>query len=299
MITVKSLKKGFDKTLVLSDLNMKVEKGSIYGLVGPNGSGKTTLIKHLAGVYKEEAGEIRIDGEGVYENIALKQRIGYIQDDFYAFNQYTIENMATFYKGIYHKFNTEKFEKLGEIFNISKKRRIKTLSKGMKKQVAFWLTLSAEPDILILDEPLDGLDPIMRRNVLKLILNEVSKREMTTLVSSHNLRELEDICDSVGFMDKGRIVLEKKLDELRVNIHKVQLAFDHEEELTFSEQLKVVNKERVGKVYNVIIRGDKEKLEKEIKIKKPIIFDLLPLTLEEVFIYELGGEEIEANKFFN
>lgn len=299
MIKVKKVEKYFDDFKALDGLTLHVKKGSIYGLVGPNGSGKTTIINHLVGVYKQDNGEILIDGENPYDNIKVKERIGYIQDDLFYYNQYTINDMKKFYKGQYPKFNDEMFDKLHDLFNIDPKRRIKTLSKGMKKQVAFWLILSCNPDLIILDEPLDGLDPITRRNVLKLLLAEVEERKVTVLVSSHNLRELEDICDTVGFLDKGKLVLEKKLDELTETIHKVQVAYnDENKEIKLEGKLKIKNIESVGKVKQLIIKGTREEVEEAINKTNPILVDFIPLSLEEIFIYELGGEQVEISKFF-
>lgn len=299
MIKVKKVEKYFDDFKALDGLTLHVKKGSIYGLVGPNGSGKTTIINHLVGVYKQDNGEILIDGEKPYDNIKVKERIGYIQDDLFYYNQYTINDMKKFYKGQYPKFNEEMFDKLHDLFNIDPKRRIKTLSKGMKKQVAFWLILSCNPDLIILDEPLDGLDPITRRNVLKLLLAEVEERKVTVLVSSHNLRELEDICDTVGFLDKGKLVLEKKLDELTETIHKVQVAYnDENKEIKLEGKLKIKNIESVGKVKQLIIKGSREEVEEAINKTNPILVDFIPLSLEEIFIYELGGEQVEISKFF-
>lgn len=299
MIKVKKVEKYFDDFKALDGLTLHVKKGSIYGLVGPNGSGKTTIINHLVGVYKQDNGEILIDGEKPYDNIKVKERIGYIQDDLFYYNQYTINDMKKFYKGQYPKFNDEMFDKLHDLFNIDPKRRIKTLSKGMKKQVAFWLILSCNPDLIILDEPLDGLDPITRRNVLKLLLAEVEERKVTVLVSSHNLRELEDICDTVGFLDKGKLVLEKKLDELTETIHKVQVAYnDENKEIKLEGKLKIKNIESVGKVKQLIIKGTREEVEEAINKTNPILVDFIPLSLEEIFIYELGGEQVEISKFF-
>lgn len=299
MIKVKNVCKTFGDIKALDNLNMNVPKGSIYGLVGPNGSGKTTIINHLVGSYKEDSGSIMMNGENVYENNELKNKIGYIQDDLYYFNQYKIIDMAKFYSTIYSKFDFNKFDKMQKIFGIESKRKIKTLSKGMKKQVAFWLILSCNPEVIILDEPLDGLDPIMRRKVLKLLISEVEKREVTVLVSSHNLRELEDVCDTVGFMEKGKMILEKRLDQMQADIHKVQLSLKEGTEIKVSKNIKIKAKEEVGRVIKLIIKGKKEDVINEIEKLNPLFVDLLPLTLEEIFIYELGGDDFETNKFFS
>ena len=190
MIEVKNLKKTFDGFPALDGFDINVKKGTIYGLVGPNGAGKTTIINHLTGVLKQDSGEILIDGENVWENSNLKQLVLSIADDWFFFNGFTIKEMMNFYKSIYKNFNTERYEKLKEVFNMDEKQSLRRLSKGMKKQVAFWLVLSCMPEVLILDEPLDGLDPVMRKQILNFIISDVAEREMTVLVSSHNLREL-------------------------------------------------------------------------------------------------------------
>ena len=225
MIKTKEIVKCFDDFKALDGISVNIKKGSVYGLVGPNGAGKTTLIKTLLGIYKQNQGEIEIDNVKDVNCEDLKQRIIYISDDLYYYPSYTIKDMAKFYKSIYKNWDSETYEKLKSIFNIDEKRKVKKLSKGMQKQVAFWLGLCTKPDIMILDEPVDGLDPVMRRSTMKLVLSEVEARDMTVLISSHNLRELEDVCDYVGIMHKGKIVIEKALDDIKGNIQKIQVAF--------------------------------------------------------------------------
>ena len=289
MIKVKSLVKTFDEFWALDGVNMNVEKGSIYGLVGPNGAGKTTLINHLTGAYKPNGGTIEIDGEPVWENEALKQRVLVINDDWFFFGTFTIKEMASFYRSMYKNFNTERYEKLGELFGIDDKKQIRRLSKGMKKQVAFRIVLSCMPEVLILDEPLDGLDPVMRKQIMNIIISDVAERNMTVVVSSHNLRELEDICDHVGIIHKGKMVIEKSLDEIKGNVLKLQLAFsgDFPEEL--KQELEILHSSVTGSVYTFIVKGAEEEISAKIKAYSPVVFDTVSLTLEEVFIYELGG----------
>ena len=205
MIEVRDAVKKFDGFAALDGASVMVPKGSVYGLVGPNGAGKSTLIRHLTGIYRQDGGTVRVDGEPVWENAALKARIAAIPDDWYYFMQSTVRDMMRFYKGFYPSFSTERYEKLKEVFNIDEKRAIRRLSKGMQKQVAFWLALSCMPDYLILDEPVDGLDPVMRRQVWSLVMGDVAQRGTTVLVSSHNLRELEDVCDHVGSLVMGDV----------------------------------------------------------------------------------------------
>lgn len=287
MIKAKNIVKCFEDVKALDNLSINVKKGSVYGLVGPNGAGKTTLIKTLLGIYKMDSGELEIGGVQDVNNEELKQRVVYISDDLYFYPTYSIKEMAKFYKSIYKNWDDETFEKLKAVFNIDEKRKVKKLSKGMQKQVAFWLGLCVKPDVMILDEPLDGLDPVMRRSTMKLVLSEVEEREMTVLVSSHNLRELEDVCDYVGIMHKGKIVIEKALDDIKGNIHKIQVAFKGGMPEELSSKLDVLKSEVYGSVYNIIVKG--ENAEKIVRSYEPLICDVIPLSLEEVFIYELGG----------
>ncbi len=296
MIEVNNLVKIFDGFLALDNTCMHVKKGSVYGLVGPNGAGKTTVLNHIAGVYRQGSGTVNINGEPVYENTAVKNKIIYINDNMYFPIGYSIKDAAAMYKGLYPEWNEERFKSLSEVFNIDIKRKIKRLSKGMQKQVAFWLGLCTMPEILILDEPVDGLDPVMRRNVWNIILSDVAERETTVLISSHNLRELEDVCDHVGIMHKGKIVIEKSLNDVKGNIHKIQLAFSGEFPDELKNSIDVVNNEMFGSVHMLIARGSLSEIESEISKYSPIIKDVLPLSLEEVFIYELGGLGYELGK---
>jgi len=289
MIKVNSVTKTFDKFKALNSVSLHVEKGSVYGLLGPNGAGKTTLIKHLVGIYTADSGDISIADKAVYENTDIKSKIIYIGDDLYFYPSYTIKDMAKFYKGIYPTWSDERFENLKEIFKIDTSRKVRRLSKGMQKQVAFWLGICTCPEVLILDEPVDGLDPVMRRNVWRVIIQDVAEYGTTVLISSHNLRELEDVCDHVGIMHKGEIVLEKSLDDIKGNIHKIQLAFEGDFPEEIGKQVDILHKESTGRVHMVIVKGDCDDVQRKIAAYNPIICDIIPLTLEEVFIYELGG----------
>jgi ABC-2 type transport system ATP-binding protein len=295
MIKASGVTKTFDGFKALDGLSLNVKKGSVYGLVGPNGAGKTTFIKALMGIYRTDAGEMTLEGEKIYENENAKRRMIYVCDDLFFYPAYTIKQTAKMYKDIYPNWSDELFEKLHEIYKINLNRKVIRLSKGMQKQVAFWLGISAQPDVMILDEPIDGLDPVMRRNTWKLILNEVALRDMTVLISSHNLRELEDVCDHVGIMFDGKMVIEKSLDDVKGNIHKIQIAFSQtdgaaEEKMrSLTENLTLLHETKIGSVANLIVKGDVESVRNTVSQLEPAIFDILPLTLEEVFIYELGG----------
>ncbi len=289
MIKVDNLTKTFDGFKALDSVSLSIEKGSVYGLLGPNGAGKTTLIKHLAGIYSCDSGDITIGGKTVYENTDVKARIIYIGDDLYFYPTYSIDDMAKFYKGIYSTWSDERYQNLKEVFKIDTKRKVRRLSKGMQKQVAFWLGICTCPEVMILDEPVDGLDPVMRRNVWRVVLQDVAEYDTTVLISSHNLRELEDVCDHVGIMHKGQLVLQKSLYDIKGNIHKIQLAFEGELPSALKESKNVLHTESTGRVHMLIVKGDSNKIEEEIKAYNPLICDIIPLTLEEVFIYELGG----------
>ena len=290
MIEVNNVTKKFGDFTALDGLNMHVERGAIYGLVGPNGAGKSTIIRHLSGVYKQDAGEIRIDGQPVYENEKLKQRFTVIPDEIFFFTQANTMDMMKFYKNLYPTFDEALFKKILNCFpEVNPKKMVRTLSKGMQKQVAFMLSIAARPELMILDEPVDGLDPVMRRQIWSLIMSDVAEHGLTVLVSSHNLRELEDVCDHVGIMNHGKILIERSLDELQTSITKIQLAF--EDELpTLPPEIQVLKRVSTGRVHTLIVKGEPRAAEQRIAALNPLLMDVLPLTLEEIFIYELGGE---------
>ena len=288
MIEIIDLYKKFGDFSALNGLSLTVPKGSVYGLVGPNGAGKTTAIKHLAGVYRQDSGEVLLDGEPVFENPRAKAKIAYIPDEVYYFPQAGIRDMAAFYKGVYPSFSEERYRRLGEAFDLDDKAPIKRFSRGMQKQAAFRLAMSLQPEVLVLDEPVDGLDPVMRRQIWTLLLADVAERGMTVLVSSHNLRELEDVCDHVGIIHGGKTLVERSLSELQDNMVKVQLVLP--EGGTLPEGLNILHESRVGQVRTLILRGRSEEISAVVAAAGPLFYDLLPLTLEEIFIYELGGE---------
>ncbi|MEA4813960.1 MAG: ABC transporter ATP-binding protein [Oscillospiraceae bacterium] len=288
MIEVRNVVKEFDGFHALDGATLTVPNGAIYGLVGPNGAGKSTLIRHLTGIFRQNSGEILFDGQPVWENPAVKEKIVSIPDDWYYFLQSNVRDMMKFYRGFYPKFDMDRYEKGKKMFEIDEKRTIRRLSKGMQKQVAFWLTMCCVPDYLVLDEPVDGLDPVMRRQVWGLIMDDVSQRGTTVLVSSHNLRELEDVCDHVGIINKGKVMLEHSLSELQESTVKIQAVFQ-DGEVGLPEELEVLNRSSVGRVQTLIVRGHAEEIKAKIAALSPLFMDVVPLTLEEIFIYELGG----------
>ena len=290
MIKVENLVKTFDGFRALDGLNLNVPKGGIYGLVGPNGSGKSTVIRHITGIYRQDSGSVTIDDQPVYENTAVKNRIAYISDDVYAFLSANIKDMRDFYRGIYPQFDMGRFEALREAFPLDEKKAIRHLSKGMQKQAAFWLAMCCRPDYLILDEPVDGLDPVMRRRVWSILMGDVADHGTTVLVSSHNLRELEDVCDHVGIIDHGKVLIERSLSELQDNIVKLQVVFRPEQAQELPG-LEVLHRSNSGRVHTIIVRGNQAEITAKMAAVDPLFFDLLPLTLEEIFIYELGGAD--------
>ena len=288
MLELKNITKTFGSFKALDDLTMTVPKGTVYGLVGPNGAGKSTAIRHALGVYRPDSGSVTFEGVPVYENPAVKSRISSIPDDIFYFPSATLEDMRKFYKGIYPQFDDALFDKLYEVFQLPKKSQLRRFSKGMQKQAAFHLSICTRPELLILDEPVDGLDPVMRRQVWSLLLSEVAQRETTVLISSHNLRELEDICDHVGIMDKGKMLLERSLADMQGATHKLQLVGET------PAGLDILHESASGRLKTLVVRGNAEEIEAKAKLSNPVYFDVLPLSLEEIFIYELGGVNYEV-----
>ena len=292
MIEVKNLVKQFDGFRALDNLNMTVPDGAVYGLVGPNGAGKSTIIRHMTGIYRQDSGELLIDGAPVFENPALKSRIAYIPDDIFYFSNATIQETANFYRSVYPSFDNARFQKLGALLELDPKRQMRRLSKGMQKQAAFWINVSLHPDILILDEPVDGLDPVMRRQIWSIVMSDVAENGTTVLVSSHNLRELEDVCDHVGIMNKGKLMIERTLSDLQEGIVKIQLALPDGE--TLPDGLEILHRASTGRLQTLIIHGSAAEIQARLVLCKPLFVDIVPLTLEEIFIYELGGADYEV-----
>lgn len=294
MLEAKHVVKTFDGFRALDGLTMTVPTGAVYGLVGPNGAGKSTIIRHLAGIYRQDSGEVLLDGQPVYEDPAVKRRMTVIGDDWYYFPQANIREMAHFFAGLYPAFSWERYEKLKQVFPLDEKMMLRRMSKGMQKQAAFWLTVCCMPEYLILDEPVDGLDPVMRRQVWSLLLGDVAERGTTVLVSSHNLRELEDVCDHVGILDHGRVLLERSLSDLQDNTVKLQVAYPGVTEPVLPTEMQILHRSHVGRVYTYIVRGSREDILRRMQITEPVLLESIPLTLEEIFIYELGGVDYAA-----
>ena len=296
MIEVRDLVKTFDGFAALRGATLTVPKGAVYGLVGPNGAGKSTLLRHITGVFRQDSGEVLVNGVPVFENRHVKENIVSIPDDWFYYNQSTIREMAALYAGLYPRFDWERFERLRELFQLPEKKTIRRMSKGMQRQAAFWITISCLPEYLVLDEPVDGLDPVMRRQVWQVLLDDVAARGTTVLLSSHNLRELEDVCDHVGIMDRGKVLLERTLSDLQDTTVKLQVAYKTAEEPTLPAELQILHHSRVGRVHTYILRGNSEEICRRMQITDPVLLEAIPLTLEEIFIYELGGADDVAHK---
>ena len=289
MLEMKNVTKAFGAFKALDDLSLHVPKGCVYGLVGPNGAGKTTVIRHLTGIYRPDSGTVTVDGQEMTGDPNLKERIGYISDDVFYFPAATMEDMHRFYRDMYSKFDEALYEKLKEIFPLPA-GLIRRFSKGMQKQAAFHLTLCIRPDVMILDEPVDGLDPVMRRQVMSLVLSDVAERSTTVLISSHNLRELEDVCDHVGIMNHGRMLLEKSLADMQGGTVKLQIVGEA------PQGCQVLHESRSGRLNTFILRGSYQQVQEKCQRMNPPYFDVLPLSLEEIFIYELGGVNYEIKE---
>ena len=287
MLKLENVTKTFGAFKALDDLTLTVPRGAVYGLVGPNGAGKSTAIRHLTGVYKPDSGRVLLDGEPIFENPRAKSRICTIPDDIFYFPSATIEDMKNYYQGMYPTFDEELFRQLGQVFQLPRRSPIRRFSKGMQKQAAFHLAVSCRPEVLILDEPVDGLDPVMRRQIWSILLSDVAKRETTVLVSSHNLRELEDVCDHVGILDKGKMLLERSLADMQGGTVKVQFVGEVPDGLT------ILHRTDIGKLRTIVVRATAQEAEAVFERAALPFYEVLPLSLEEIFIYELGGADHE------
>ncbi|MCR4604795.1 MAG: ABC transporter ATP-binding protein [Eubacterium sp.] len=295
MITGTDLVKNFGELKALDELSFTVPTGSVYGLVGPNGSGKSTLIRHIMGIFKPDSGEVKIDGEDIFENPDVKEKIAYVPDEIYYLSDTNIKKMSRLYAGMYPRFDKERLSKLIDLFpELNENLLFRKMSKGMQKQAAMLLALSTHAEILVLDEPMDGLDPMARHTMWQIIMESVAGEGTTVFVSSHNLRELEDKCDHIGIVNHGKIIEENSLDELQEGLTKVTVAYEEEMELPdLGNGVEVIHDAVSGRMHTVIIKGNRDEIEDRIRETKPVFEEYQPLTLEEVFINELGGERDE------
>ena len=295
MIKAENLTKKFDTIVAVDHVSAEIRDGSVFGLIGTNGAGKSTFLRMLSGILKPDEGNVTIDGKPVFENEAVKERFFYISDDQYYFNNATPADMMSFYAKVYPAFDKARFQSLMEKFGLDTRRKIQTFSKGMKKQLSVICGICANTDYLFCDETFDGLDPVMRQAVKSLFANDMAERNLTPIIASHNLRELEDICDHVGLLHRGGILLSRDLDDMKLNIHKVQCVLKEgmeERDLTALNRIKT---EKRGKLYTITVRGSKEEIEGLVESYQPIFYEMIPLSLEEIFISEteVAGYDIK------
>lgn len=291
MIELKGVTKRFDdKFIALDNIDLTIPSGTAFGLLGSNGAGKSTILRLISGIYKQEEGTATIDGENIFDNVSVKERVFFIDDETVQFSKYTLKDLKEFYKGFYPNFSEELFEKLRTQINLPLDKRIDRFSKGMKRQAVVITGLACKTDFLLLDEAFDGLDPTMRIIVKRMLVDAMLDRKLTVVISSHNLKEINEVCDTVALLHKGKILFNRDLDSVKGNIHKVQAAFavDYNSKEDF-EGLEVLHYERTGSVCYLIIKGTEEEIREKLKIKKPIVLDIIPLSLEEIFIYEMEG----------
>lgn len=293
MIKVEGLSKHLGGEKILDNINIHVDKGSIYGLIGPNGAGKTTLIKHLVDIYDPDEGKVIISGENIKDNTNIKSRLGYVSDFQYIYPSFKVKEIVEFYRGAYPHWSEERYSQLKKLFKLNDNKKIKYLSKGMKTQLAILLNLSTMPNVLILDEPTSGLDPVVKRKVLNLIVDEVSVNETTVLISSHNLGELEQVCDHIGIIHKGRVLLEDSVDNLKSNVRKIQVAFKAELPDEIRENEHILKIESIGRIHQIVVKDNLEIVMDAIKKFDPILLEMIDMSLEEIFIYKMGGEGYE------
>ncbi len=299
MIKIDSIVKNFDTVRSLDNVSVIIEKGSIFGLIGSNGSGKSTLLRIMCGIYKPDEGEVTFDGLPIYENPEVKKSVVYLSDDQYFINNSRASDMAKLYKSAYSSFSEEKYYEYLKFFGLDENRRLSTFSKGMQKQVSILLGLACRSDYLFCDETLDGLDPVMRNAVRRIIADEVAERGMCVVFASHNLKELEDICDHVALLHKGELLFEAGLDDIKLGIHKVQVSFDKEKADMAESQLKeldTVSVDRRGSLFTIVAKGDEGRIADFIGSLGPMFMEFIPLTLEEIFISEMEERGYEFNE---
>lgn len=295
MIEAISLTKRFDDITAVDHINAEIRDGSVFGLIGTNGAGKSTFLRMAAGILRPDEGRVTIDGEDIFENDRVKSRFFYISDDQYFLNNATPEEMMKFYRNVYQNFDEKRFYGLLQNFDLSAKRKVNTFSKGMKKQLSVLLGICANTDYIFCDETFDGLDPVMRQTVKSLFANDMEERNLTPIIASHNLRELEDICDHVGLLHKGGILLSKDLDDMKLNIHKVQCVLLPGTEPEELNGVDIIRTERRGSLLTLTVRGKKEEIEAVMQTFHPVFFEMIPLSLEEIFISEteVAGYDIK------
>lgn len=296
LIEIKNLTKKFDKLTALNNVSFNVNEGSVVGLVGSNGSGKSTLLRVLSGIYQPDGGEVVVNGERLFDNYIAKGECYFIPDFPYFYNNSTLENTAFLYRRLYPNWSEDVFNKFCSVFPINRKQRIINMSKGMQRQAALILALSTCPKYLFLDEIFDGLDPVVRHLLKKILIDAVYERGVTVMIASHNLRELEDLCDRVCLLHMGNMLMESDIDALRQKMRKVQIAFKEIPQMpNLFEGIDVVNVWRNGNVFNLTIRGAEESFMPMLNALEPAYISALPLTLEEIFISEMEVAGYDIN----
>lgn len=295
MIEIKNISKRYGNLEVINKLNCKIEDGLIYGLVGANGAGKSTLLRIINGIYLADSGEVLVDGENPLNNIAIRQNIVFVPDDLFFYKGYTIHDMAMFYQSLYKNFDMSYLEKLAKLLKLDVNRKISTFSKGMKRQCALILAIATNAKYMFFDETFDGVDPVVRNALKKILMNHLEERKSTIVLTSHNLRELEDIADNLGLLYNGGILFEGEIDEIKTNMFKVQISLKDEFDRDTFKNLEILSFKKVGSVASLIIKGEKKEVGKVLEEMNPLILDYLPLSLEEIFIYEMEvlGYEFE------
>ncbi len=287
MIKVEQLTKKFENFTALDNISCTIMDGCIYGMVGSNGAGKSTFLRLVTGIYKPDGGRIIVDDMDTYENPEAKGLMAFVPDELYFLNGSTMERMAKLYASVYENFDMERFNHLTESFQLNPKKNLSTFSKGMKRQVATILAISSKPKYLFMDETFDGLDPVMRNLVKSIICQDVAERNATAILTSHSLRELEDTCDQLSLLHKGGLVFESDITSLKTSLFKVQVAFREEYNKDKFEGIDILHYQKKGSVANIIVRGDRGEVVNRISLMQPVILEVLPLTLEEVFTYEM------------
>lgn len=295
MIKADNLTKRFQGVTAVDHIHAKIQDGTVFGLIGTNGAGKSTFLRMAAGILKPDEGTITLDGESVFEDTRVKARCFYIPDEPYFLGNGTADDMKTFYQGVYPNFDTDRFGRLLKSFELDGRRKIQTFSKGMKKQLAVLLGICAGTDYLFCDETFDGLDPVMRQTVKSLFANDIEERHLTPVIASHNLRELEDICDHVGLLHRGGMLLSKDLDDMKMNIHKIQCVLPAGLDRTNLQDLDIMTTEQRGSLLTLTVRGQREEIQARMQSYHPVFFEMIPLSLEEIFISEteVAGYDIK------
>ena len=299
MIEVNHLNKKIGSRDILKDVNISVKRGSIYGIIGVNGAGKTTLIRHLIGSYIPDGGEVLFEGQPIFENNKMKERVVYIPDEFPTTFGSNIREIANFYSHLYPTWSEVRYQQLISRFKQNELANFNQFSKGMKKQVLFILALSIMPDYLITDEPFDGLDPLIRKTIWDILIQDVTERNMTIFISSHHLKELDAMCDTICLLDNGQVLFEYRMDELKTHVHKFQIAFHSEMmEEKAKTDIRLIHEEATGKIRTWIIEGNEKEIIDKLENSHPLILEVLPLDLEEIFTFALGGERHVIEELF-